>query len=321
MKYHIVKVSSSGLGDAIKSALVGAIYAKLSERSLVIDWRGSRYSKNNENVFYSLFSLSGLTYCETVPVSSNDVNPTAWKDRIDSSLDQIYAQDGWKSWDRNSVIRAYSTNLAHLDYSESVTVNWDFDQAAKLLCHFPELESVNDLFRYAAQHFLNFNSSIIERVNKILEALPRQYMAVHIRETHEFTENKGHIARSRYLDLIKDEAKVIGSPIYLASDNIDVQSTLTHLYPNIVVQEKWFAAAGEALHLSDACPDQTENAKQALIDIAMLANSNILICNNQSCFALVAQYFSPHDNQRVRDVSQIQDHFIKRLWVKVSDAF
>ena len=60
-KWLVVKASGgSGLGDLIKSVLVGALYASLSKRIFVVDWAGSVYSDDGINIFPKIFKIKGL---------------------------------------------------------------------------------------------------------------------------------------------------------------------------------------------------------------------------------------------------------------------
>ncbi len=295
-KYHVVKITTSGLGDAIKAVLAGALYSEAAGRKLVVDWRESRYSVADENTFYSLFDLANIQSSKSVPGEQVSIAPKRWCGRLNMSMHNIYTEDGWEHWDRASAISAYSVDFEKLDYDEKVTVSWDFNQVAKLLPHFPNQDSVSELFRYAAQKFIVIDGDVTSRVAKVLEQLPKDYLAVHIRATKEFENNKGSLDIERFFNLI---SKSIGrsDAFFLASDNIEVQQELQRQYPNMLVLDKWFAEVGEALHMAESCPDKLENAKSALIDILLLANGKTLICNPNSCFSECAKYFSPHSDQ------------------------
>ena len=313
-KYHIVKITSSGLGDAIKSVLAGALYADLSNRTLIVDWRRSRYSNSDENTFEGLFEIVNLNYSENAPKGLK-VAPLRWQDRLGFSMHEIYTEDEWPEWNRLEVIKAYSIDFNKLDYDASVTVSWDFDQTYKMLKHYPNCNTLDELYKYSAKSFLNVHKSIHKRVKSISKHLPKDYLAAHIRDTQEFASNKGMTAREKYYNLIKNHIKSDEESFFLATDNRDVQTNLSRAYPNVQTQEKWLGKAGQALHMDENCPDKLENAKQALVDILMLSKASILICNNLSCFAKCAQYFSIRENQKVVNVSR--ESFLRRLANKI----
>ncbi len=303
MKYHVVKISTCGLGDAIKSVIVGAIYAELCNRTLIVDWRKSVYASGEENTFFELFELKNIPH-QVQTIDSADVAPSRWQNRLNKSLDEVYQQDDWPNWDRTRMIKAYSVDLEDVEYEQNVTVSWDFDQAEKLLSQLTQFESLDQLYMHGFQKYLIVKPSIKSRVEKLKNKLPKDYLAAHIRNTQEFSDNKGHTSVSRYLRAIQLHQYHEDNPFFLASDNIDVQNRLKDEHGKLVFQEKWFAEAGEALHLSDRCPDKLENAKRALIDILVLANAKVLVCNSRSCFAQCARYFSPIAKQTIVDVLQ-----------------
>ena len=96
-KWLVLKASGGGgLGDSIKSLLVAAYYADLTNRVLVVDWRGSVYAEEGVDVFSYLFKLKNLKTQQPLP-SSKDIYPDAWRGRLDKSLHEVYTQDGWDS--------------------------------------------------------------------------------------------------------------------------------------------------------------------------------------------------------------------------------
>ncbi|NND83242.1 MAG: hypothetical protein HKN50_12510 [Gammaproteobacteria bacterium] len=281
--------------------LAGAVYSEVADRTLIVDWRRSRYSDSGENTFYSLFNLKNIESTSEIP-NTGDVRPQSWDSRLDLSMHQAYVQDGWESWDREKVIAHYSINFDIIDYEEEVTVSWDFDQIGKLLRHFPECQNIAQLFHYSAQKFLDVAPDIEREFINHRSKLPERYLGVHIRYTNEFAENKGLVEKSRYFEVIKKAVGRASQPFFLACDNEAVQRELVYRYPNAIVIEKWFSESGAPLHLNENCPDKLANAQSALTDILLLAHSSHLICNPNSCFSECAQYFSPHFPQSIRSV-------------------
>jgi hypothetical protein len=89
-KYVIAKFTNSGMGDHL-SCLIGAWwYAKNTKRTLLIDWRGSHYAKDDDNCFLSFFHFEEDT---GVPIIA------------DNSISQIsYADDFYpKKWNRSNI--------------------------------------------------------------------------------------------------------------------------------------------------------------------------------------------------------------------------
>jgi len=232
--------------------------------------------------------------------------------RLDQSMHEVYTSDGWENWDRDSAISNYSIDYSQT-YSEEVTVSWDFDQVAKLLPFYPNITTVSKLFHYAANKFLLVNEATQHELIECQKQLPSKYMAVHIRATREFDLNKGAVPVERYFKLIEENVENASEAFFVASGNAGVQDELAMKYKNLVSINKWFAKSGEALHLSNGCPDKLANVRSALLDMLLLAHSSRLVCNPNSCFSECAQYLSPLDNQEAVSALVSSNKALNRL--------
>ncbi len=302
--YHVIKVSTSGLGDAIKSVLAGALYAEKTNRTLIVDWRKSLYSDSDENSFFELFTLRNINYELNIPQSATVV-PASWRGNLNFSFHELYTCDNWQSWDRTSAIETYSVDFSKFDYDESITVSWDFDQIVKLLPHFEGLSTANDLFRYAANRYLVIASKIKDPVDRIVKSLPADFGAIHIRHTEEFDKNKGNLELTKYYRALNAMLPSPQRPYFLACDNQHVQELLLERFPNAVTIDKWFAEPGAALHLDRNCPNRLQNAVDALTDMLVLSRAKTFICNFQSSFAQSASLFASQGDQNIIDLNKL----------------
>lgn len=291
-KYLVVKASGGGgLGDSIKSVLVAALYASLSDRILVVDWLGSLYSDGQINPFNNLFEIKNIRSQEQLP-NSDDVFPVAWQGRLGKSLDEVYVEDGWEVWDRGRTIECYSFDLGKLDYSSEVLLMWEFDQVTKLsdLIDAP-ISNTLEAYRYAADRFIRFSPEFMQRLALYDKEFKKPVVGVHIRATNEFTENKGSLAVKHYLTAI-DKLIKPGQSLFLATDNADVQSLIKQHYQNVITTTKWLAEPGQPLHKNNDCPDDLQNMTDALLDIVMLSKCNKLVLTPNSSFSEAAQIFA-----------------------------
>lgn len=301
-KYLVVKASGGGgLGDSIKSVLVGALYASLSDRILVVDWFGGLYGNGEINPFYSLFEITNLKSQAQLPDSA-DVFPGAWRGRLDKSLHEVYTEDGWEHWDRARTIGTYSFDLSKLDHASDVLLMWEFDQISKLSTLITEpVSNAIDAYRYSATQFLRFSPEFRKQLAPYAEAFGKPVVGVHIRATNEFTEDKGSPALEHYIAAI-DKTIEPGHSLFLATDNAEVQSTIKHRYQNVITTPKWFANPGEALHLNTDCPDHFKNMVDAMLDIVLLSKCSKLVITPNSSFSEVARIFSDPSVEIVRPV-------------------
>jgi hypothetical protein len=71
-----------------------------------------------------------------------------------------------------------------------------------------------------------------------------------------------------------------------------VLEALRSRYPQVVSRPKWFAAPGEPLHLAPDCPDSFTMARDALLEMAMLARCDWLVSVDNSSYSIVARLMS-----------------------------
>lgn len=308
MKYLIVKGSGGGgLGDSIRSVLVGILYAKASGRSLYVDWSHGNFGPEFVNVFPDFFTIRNLQIVDILPDSAS-VYPPAWEGRLDYSLDKIYREDGNPPWDRQQTIARYSFDMSRIDYPQDVLVMWEFDQLDKLRGHLdpemraaPAINVLGDIYN----NFITVNNAISDQVNKATgESFVSSTIGMHLRMTNEFARNKGSVSLKKYfkaLDNILD--KIPEASIFLATDNLDCLKLIKARYKNVFTREKWFSVPGDPLHLNQSCPDRLTSTQDALVEMLLLSRCAHLICPDNSSFSLVARIIAPGEKQNVITIS------------------
>ncbi|MEO1592230.1 MAG: nodulation protein NodZ, partial [Cyanobacteria bacterium J06632_22] len=71
----------AGLGNRIAALVTAILYAKLSKRTLVVDWRDDFYSSDGRNVFDALFQTQSIpidTALEILDQAAISIAPDAW---------------------------------------------------------------------------------------------------------------------------------------------------------------------------------------------------------------------------------------------------
>ena len=288
-KYVLLKASGGGgLGDCVKSLVQAILYAKRTDRGLIVDWRGSVYSSDGTNPFSILFELVDVDQSAQIPVTE-DVIPQRWQRRLQHSLHEVYTEDGWEQWNRQRTIELYSADLSVVDYPESVVVVWDFDQIDKLSDQ-PMLKTMQSVCR----RHLRFSSRVTQRLVEIERILGCPTVGVHVRASKEFDANKGGTQLDHYYKILDPVMRTLPSSerLLVATDNVDVQSKLTERYSNACFVPKWFGQAGESLHLNDDCPDEEENLLSAMTEIVLLSRCHTLVITPGSSFSELAQAFA-----------------------------
>lgn len=116
-KFLLVK-GITGLGDRILCALGGILYARLSERTLVVDWSDSLYSSGGVNVSHRFFKSQSCSPTDDIP-TTDSVYPAIWRDRLYEPAQRIAEKYGHNP---DGILRELSIDLSRLDYQEDLLV-------------------------------------------------------------------------------------------------------------------------------------------------------------------------------------------------------
>jgi hypothetical protein len=74
----------AGLGNRLLCLLTASLYARLSGRKLVVDWRDENYSSGAVNAFHHFFQSSLCAPADQVP-ATDSVAPAIWRGRLHES--------------------------------------------------------------------------------------------------------------------------------------------------------------------------------------------------------------------------------------------
>ena len=301
-KFLLVK-GIAGLGNRMLSALTGILYAKLSGRKLIIDWRDSIYSNDGSNAFNSYFQCSLVNPDENIP-QTDSVSPLIWSGHLrESALDMrlhygnLYDREDWKQ---------FSIDLTRLDYEDDVVIMWTFiDRVDFMRCHFrgefKEFEQISnkEILRKLLREDLNLHPQIQQRVDNFASKfLSRKTLGVHVRYTDHRVRLRSII--NMINKLLKLES---GLQIFLATDNIQIKKLFDENYQNVITTEHWYPAPGLTIHQNPSCPDPLENGKEALVDLYLLAKCDYLVIDTSSMFAYVAVLLTDSPNHKVFNIN------------------
>lgn len=292
----VIKGSGGGgLGDRIRAALVGFLYAELTGRAVFVDWRDGVYGPEGLNVFDLLFRIRSLPVLDEIPTSAT-TKPIAWAGRLASSMDQVWREDGNNRWDRADAIARYSFDLGELSHPERVLVMWEFDQLDALRPHLAAEQRKLDaevLLTSAYRRFLSPSMALDREVADCFEGVDGPTIGVHVRATRESREQRGSVPMSAYfraLDRLLGAGDV--GRVFVCTDNWKAERELIERYPIAWSRRKWFAHPGESLHLNDACPDKLQAAKDAIVEMLLLARCDWLISVQGSSFSMLSRIMS-----------------------------
>ena len=305
-KYVLVK-GKAGLGNRMLSAMTGILYAMLSGRRVVIDWSDFTYSNDGQNVFPHLFKTD-LADTKLPASAADSVWPPLWKGRLNKDVSQVIEETDKTAHDRLRGYRSFSFDFSKLNYAETTLVMWSYTQLIKRLrCHFHgsfawlATKTDEDIMRWMLNDVIHLNDVIANMVQEQWAKLATQgtMIGVHIR----FMDRRTSI-ESFYKALDKLITTVHDPTIFIATDNIDVQTKIQNRYETVVHNEKWFPVASQSMHQSHECPDRTQEAIDALIDMYMLAKCQYLVFPGSSTFSYMSSLISGAPKSNIIDVEK-----------------
>ena len=91
-KYIVVK-GTSGIGNRVFAVATGILYAQLSGRQLVVDWRDGSYSNTGTNLFFRYFDCPPAQSVDVLP-ETDSVYPAIWKHQLHRSLGSLRTELG-----------------------------------------------------------------------------------------------------------------------------------------------------------------------------------------------------------------------------------
>jgi hypothetical protein len=279
-KFLIIK-AKGGLGNRMLSAVTGLIYADLSGRTPVIDWRDEIYAPPGVNAYPLLFK-SPITTDPAAFDTATGITPAIWSGRMHEHVTRIV--DGEHHGAR--VYRKSCVDLNRLDQPEPVAVFWSYvPKVPRLRRHLARDPRFRGRSRDAIvteylDRYFTPNDRVQAAVRAALAPLPHPIIGAHLR----YTDMAGP------LDLVKRELaalrkKMPQAPIFLATDSLKAQADIQASFGNLHVTEKYLPQDGGRLHLLHDAVDPVREAENAMIDMWALAGCDHLIYSRNSTFS------------------------------------
>ena len=300
-KILLVK-GTEGLGNRILSLLTAILYAQLSERTLVIDWRDLYYSKEKTNAFNYFFTYNNENATVRLPLTDS-IAPPIWRYHLHDSVDDVLLRYAPDSACNPSIWSRFSADLSRLDHEEDILVMWSFfEQIDVLRRHFhgkfAELRRMNtkSILRKLMGDHLRIRPVIQKQIDRFEnEYFEHPTVGLHIR----YSDKRSRLSPMlKKLDiLIKKHPEL---QIFLATDNSEMRQTIENKYRRVLTIPKWYPAPGIPMHISSSDrSDPRQHGIEALVDICLLAACDYLILDESSAFAYVASLISHTPEERI----------------------
>lgn len=292
-KYVVLKGSdAAGLGDRLLALCSALAYARLTGRTLSVDWRDGLYAEGDDNAFAAHFELKGISHIDEVPPLKT-VAPPIWSGKLDWRFsDLVIHHREEHPWDRNEAHMLYAIDQGRFDYAEDAVVIWDYEQfpkMASLLAQHLGLPVGASEFQLRRQ-LLQTHLRPAPALQKLIDAFQRQLtppvIGLHVRATEEGISRYADIEIfERFLETLTQRRRY-GS-IFVASDNIEIVERLRARWP-IITTDKWYPPAWQPMHLAKDRPSKEQNLREALRDFYALASCHTLLHAQGSSFGQVA---------------------------------
>jgi hypothetical protein len=311
-RYLVVKGSGgAGIGDKLRAVISAVVYARISGRRLYVDWSDPAYGDGTYNYFPDLFRLEGVMTTNERPLRGS-VRPAAWQGKLDLNWDRLYAEAGAPPWNRARAIEMYSFDQGVLDWPEDICVMWDYDQFPKLVPHLPGLypglrgdEPPERMQGEVLRTHLKPAPDIVAAQEAYLRrmAAARPVVGVHVRASNESFRARVAPPVGAYVRAVERiMARGAAKSVFLATDNPAVQEMFRARFgaANVIWTDKWLPEPGGAIHLDGTCPDRLQAARDAVLDVLLLAETDELVTFRSSSFGIVARMFAKApENHRI----------------------
>lgn len=300
-RYLLIK-AKAGLGNRMLAAVTGLVYADLTARIPVIDWRDGSYAAPGVNSYPLLFRAPPSLEPSQVE-NIEDVVPEIWRNRLYAHPNALISRHDPASHSSPFIYRKYCVDIARGDHTQALAVYWSYlpkmRRLRPLMRRDPRFagRSEADIFHEYLDRYFTPKDQVLDAVDALVTPDRRPVIGVHVRHTDRTVPLSAiHRALRRRLKELPDAS------IFLATDSDRVQTEFRARYPGVFTIEKWFAPEGQALHQNRATPDMIREAENALIDMWALARCDRLIYARRSTFSHASRLIGEFSHDAVNNI-------------------
>jgi hypothetical protein len=297
--------AKGGLGNRILSAVTGLVYADLTGRTPVIDWRDGTYGGVGENAYSMLFQSPLPNLCVEDYEGSTSVTPEIWRGNLGADPTAMISSHDPSRHRSATIYRKYCTDLSRLDAEEEVAVFWSYLPKFGRLGHHLRVDprfagrAVEEIIsEYLARYFTP-NERIQAGVSEALGKLSSPIIGVHVR----YTDLKIPIGKVKRA-LRRRRAASPGGAIFLATDSASVQVEIASEFDNVHWISKYLPEDGAALHSVQSTENKTAEAENAMIDMWSLSACDYLIYSKNSTFSVASALLGSLRPEQQEDVDR-----------------
>jgi hypothetical protein len=304
-----------GLGNRILSAVCGLVFADLTGRTPIIDWRDGSYAPIGENAYPLLFNTPVTQSCTDFDDVQTEVSPALWTAHLGQTPQEMIEKFIPNSHSSPTGYRKLCTDLRRIDAPEDVAVFWSYlPKFGRIAGHmrrdprFAGRAHSEIISEYLTRYFTP-NDRVSSEVDKMAAQLGQPNIGVHIR----YTDRK--IPLHRIKDALRKRLEQTpNAAVFLATDNGEVQAEMGAEFEGIHHIPKFLPEDGARLHWPTSEIEKVQEAENALIDMWLLGRCDHLIYSRHSTFSVTSSYLGKMTAAQMNDVDRYSPKVVaKRL--------
>lgn len=307
--------AKGGLGNRMLSAVSGLVFAELTDRRPLIDWRDGSYAPIGENAYPVLFDTPLVESVEPFDARDDGVDPPIWSGSLGLTPQAMIDRHFPRSHSSATVYRRLCTDLSRLDTPDPVSVFWCYlPKFGRLTRHMARDDrfrgqSLETVISDRLDRYFTPNARVRETIAALRARLDDPVIGVHVR----YTDRKIPLAPLKAA-LRRELRRRPGATVFLATDNGAVQAEFAAEFPNVQYIDKRLRPDGSRLHLPSADPGTRAEAENALVDMHLLSGCDHLIYSKHSTFSVAAALIGRLPPERQTDVDRLNPKVVaKRL--------
>ena len=309
--------AKGGLGNRILSAVNGLIFADLTQRRAVIDWRDGSYAPLGENAYPLLFKSESSREVEEFDNFDEVVSPKIWQGNLSLTPQDMIEKFMPRDHSNPMAYRRLCTNLDRLDTPNEIAVFWSYlPKFSRIQKHLNQdsrfrNRNLNDIISHYLNLYFMPNAYILREVEGALESIGSPNIGLHIRYTDRKISLKKVKKALRNRLLVTPNAK-----IFLATDNAAVQSEIRSEFENVFTIDKYLPNDGSRLHWPTSDIKKIREAENALIDMWVLSRCEYLIYSRHSTFSVTSSYLGGIPENRLYDVDMFSPNVVFKRFIQ-----
>jgi len=294
-----------GLGNRILSAVCGLVFADLTGRTPVIDWRDGSYAPEGENAYPLLFQSPIPVACETFDRRVAPVSPPLWSGQLNRTPQQMIDKYMPHGHSGPFAYRKLCTDLTDLDSAADIAVFWSYLPKFGRLRHhlnqhqrFRGLSDAQIIRDYLNRYFIP-NERIGNAVSDLSARLNGPVIGVHVR----YTDRKVPITRIKKA-LRHQLLRLPDAKVFLATDSAIAQQEMEAEFGPMEGILKYLPEDGSRLHLPTSQIAKLQEAENALIEMWQLSRCDFLVYSRHSTFSVTSAHLGGLTKAQLCDVDK-----------------